>query len=86
MKLIESYLKELLLCMNELFTLLHFTPHLLHLIFIGLPWNHIFFGLHLILHFGGLEKTNDYKVYFDFFFFLKKKAFFDYLLQLFHQH
>lgn len=51
----ESYLKELLLCMNELFTLLHFTPHLLHLILIGLPWYHIFISLQLILHFRSLE-------------------------------
>lgn len=46
----ETDLEELLLCVNELFALLHFTPHPLHLILMGLPWYHLFIGLQLILH------------------------------------
>lgn len=75
--MIESYLKELLLRMNELFTLLHFTPHLLHLILVGLPWYHIFIGLQLILHFGGLENKLVALGLFSL------TALFDYLMQLF---
>lgn len=50
----ETNLEELLLCVNELFALLHLTPHSLHLILVGLPWYHLFIGLQLILHLRGL--------------------------------
>lgn len=53
-KQVEADLEELLLCMNELFALLHFTPHPLHLILVGLPWYHLIIGLQPILHLQGL--------------------------------
>lgn len=46
----------MLLCLDELFALLHFTPHLLHLILVGLPWYHVLVNLQLVLHLRGLEK------------------------------
>lgn len=42
-------LQELLLCLNELFALLYFTPHLFHLVLVRLPWYHVFTGLQLVL-------------------------------------
>jgi len=46
----EPHLEELLLCMNELFALLHFTPHPLHLVLVSLPGYHLSIGLQLTLH------------------------------------
>lgn len=56
----DTDLEELLLCMNELFALLDFTPHPFHLILVGLPWYHFFIGLQLILHLRCLANKNIY--------------------------
>lgn len=53
-------LEELLLCMNELFALLHFTPHPLHFILMGLPWYHLLIRLQLIVHLRCLANNNIY--------------------------
>lgn len=55
----QTDLEELLLCLDELFALLHFTPHLFHLIVVGLPWYHIFISLQLVLHFEGLANKHN---------------------------
>lgn len=54
-------LEELLLRLDELFALLHFTPHLFHLILVRLPWYHICISLQLVLHLEGLaNKSKSY--------------------------
>lgn len=44
--------------MNELFALLDFTPHPLHLILVGFQRYHLFIRLQLILHLRDLTNKN----------------------------
>lgn len=56
---LTTNLEELLLCLDELFALLHFPPHLFHLVLVRFPRYHIFISLQLVLHFEGLaDKYN----------------------------
>lgn len=55
----QADLEEMLLCLDELLALLHFTPHLIHLVLVGLPWYHVLISLQLALHLEGLANKYD---------------------------